>query len=197
MNPRHTVTFSQPARNNLWNVIINPAFLIGYNRNRIIRFIKKYKPIVLVLNAINPIPKKYVYAHIVCHTLRLLFDVDKHQKINKYLITPYSSFSKSIKSKIKSKNVLDFGLQVKNKKFKFERNYAVLPNSLAISYALGISTSGEAKKIYLAGLDGYNDNSPKKYEMDDLFKNYKLEDKAKKIISLTPTNYKIKIINKI
>ena len=92
---------------------------------------------------------------------------------------------------------MDFGLQVKNKKFKFERNYAVLPNSLAISYALGISTSGEAKKIYLAGLDGYNDNSPKKYEMDDLFKNYKLEDKAKKIISLTPTNYKIKIINKI
>ena len=49
---------------------------------RIIRFIKKYKPIVLVLNAINPIPKKYVYAHIVCHTLRLLSDVDKYQKIN-------------------------------------------------------------------------------------------------------------------
>ena len=178
-------------------LIIGPGNSILSNRNRIIRFIKKYKPIVLVLNAINPIPKKYVYAHIVCHTLRLLSDVDKYQKINKYLITPYSSFSKSIKSKIKSKNVLDFGLQVKNKKFKFERNYAVLPNSLAISYALGISTSGEAKKIYLAGLDGYNDNSPKKYEMDDLFKNYKLEDKAKKIISLTPTNYKIKIINKI
>ena len=33
-------------------------------------------------------------------------------------------------------------------------------------------------------------------QQGDLFKNYKLEDKAKKIISLTPTNYKIKIINK-
>ena len=92
---------------------------------------------------------------------------------------------------------LDFGLQVKNKRFKFEKNYVVLPNSLAISYALGISTSGEAKKIYLAGLDGYNDNSPKKYEMDDLFQNYKLEAKSKKIISLTPTNYKINTIKKI
>lgn len=129
--------------------------------------------------------------------MRLLSDIDKYKKFNKYLITPYSSFSKNIKSKINSKNVLDFGLQVKNKRFKFEKNYVVLPNSLAISYALGISTSGEAKNIYLAGLDGYNDNSPKKYEMDDLFQNYKLEAKSKKIISLTPTNYKINTIKKI
>ena len=178
-------------------LIIGPGSSILSNKNKIIRFIKKHKPIVLVLNAINPIPKKYIFAHIVCHTLRLLSDIDKYQKFNKYLITPYSSFSKNIKSKIKSKNVLNFGLQVKNKKFKFEKNYVVLPNSLAISYALGISTSGEAKKIYLAGLDGYNDNTPKKYEMDDLFQNYKLEDDAKKIISLTPTNYKINTIKKI
>ena len=34
-------------------------------------------------------------------------------------------------------------------------------------------------------------------EMDDLFQNYKLEDDAKKIISLTPTNYKINTIKKI
>tara|TARA_B100000965_G_scaffold394784_1_gene407462 strand:+ start:2933 stop:4540 length:1608 start_codon:yes stop_codon:yes gene_type:complete len=178
-------------------LIIGPGNSIFLNKKKIIKFIKKYKPIVLVLNAINPIPKKYIFAHIVCHTLRLLSDIDKYKKFNKYLITPYSSFSKNIKSKIKSKNVLDFGLQVKNKKFKFEKKYVVLPNSLAISYALGISTSGEAKKIYLAGLDGYNDSSPKKYEMDDLFQNYKLEDKAKNIISLTPTNYKINIMKKI
>ena len=38
---------------------------------------------------------------------------------------------------------------------------------MAISYALGVSTSGEAKNIYLAGLDGYNDSSPKKFEIDD------------------------------
>ncbi len=178
-------------------LIIGPGNSVLKSKNKIIKFIKKYKPVVLVLNAINPIPKRYIFGHIVCHTLRLLSDVDKYQKINKFLITPYSSFSKNIKLKIKSKKILDFGLQVKNKKFKFERNYVVLPNSLAITYALGISTSGCAKKIYLAGLDGYDANSPKKYEIDDLFKNYKLEGKAKKIISLTPTNYKINTIKKI
>ena len=178
-------------------LIIGPGNSIVKNKNLVIRFIKKYKPVVLVLNAINPIPKKYIFAHIVCHTLRLLSDVNKYKKINKNLITPFSSFSKNIKSKINSDNILDFGLQVKNKKFKFEKNYVVLPNSLAISYALGVSTSGEAKNIYLAGLDGYNDSSPKKFEIDDLFQNYKLEKNSRKLFSLTQTNYKIKKIKKI
>ena len=72
-----------------------------------------------------------------------------------------------------------------------------MPNSLAITYALGICTSGESKKIFLAGLDGYTRTNPKKFEMDELFQNYKLENKAKKIFSLTPTNYKIKINKRI
>ena len=177
-------------------LILGPGNSIANNKNLILKFIKKYKPIVLVLNVNNLIPKKYVYAHIVCHTLRLLSDIDKYKKFNQNLITPYSSFSKNIKSKINSKNILDFGLQVKNKKFKFEKNYVVLPNSLAISYALGIATSGDAKNIYLAGLDGYNVSSPKKFEMDDLFQNYKLEESSKNITSLTHTNYKIKRIKK-
>ena len=173
-------------------LILGPGKSIKDNRNLIIKFIKKYKPIVLVLNANDLIPKKYVYAHIVCHPLRLLSDIRKYEKLNQNLITPYSSFSKNIRSKINAKNILNFGLQVKNKKFKFEK-YVVLPNSLAISYALGISTSGDAKNIYLAGLDGYSDSSPKKFEIDDLFQNYKLEDNSKNIISLTKTNYKLKI----
>ena len=178
-------------------LILGPGKSITDNKNLLIKFIRKYKPIVLVLNVNNLIPKKYVYAHIVCHTLRLLSDISKYKKLNRNLITPYSSFSKNIRSKINANNILDFGLQVKYKNFNFEKNYVVLPNSLAISYALGICTSGDAKNIYLAGLDGYSDSSPKKFEIDDLFQNYKLEDNSKNIISLTQTNYKIKRIKKI
>ena len=175
-------------------LIIGPGKSTLEYKNKIIKFIKKKKPIVLVLNAITPIPKKFINAHVVCHTLRLLSDIDKYKKLNNYLITPYSSFSKNIKSKIHSKKILDFGLQVKNKRFKFEKNYAVLPNSLAITYALGICTSGMCNKIFLAGLDGFTLNNPKKFEMDDLIQNYKIEKNAKKISTLTPSNYKVKLI---
>ena len=81
-------------------LIIGPGNSVAKNKNLVIRFIKKYKPVVLVLNAINPIPKKYVFAHIVCHTLRLLSDVNKYKKINKNLITPFSSFSKILNQKL-------------------------------------------------------------------------------------------------
>jgi 4-hydroxy 2-oxovalerate aldolase len=175
-------------------LIIGPGKTTLSYKNKIIKFIKKNKPIVLVLNIIYPIPKKFINAHIVCHPLRLLSDINKYKKFNNYLITPYSSFSKNIKSKIQSKSILDFGLQVKNKRFKFEKNYAVLPNALAISYALGVCTSGESREIFLAGLDGYTENSPKKFEMDDLFQNYKLENKSVTLRSLTPTNYKLKVL---
>jgi len=175
-------------------LIIGPGKTTLSYKNKIIKFIKKNKPIVFVLNIIYPIPKKFINAHIVCHPLRLLSDINKYKKFNNYLITPYSSFSKNIKSKIQSKNILDFGLQVKNKRFKFEKNYAVLPNALAISYALGVCTSGESREIFLAGLDGYTENSPKKFEMDDLFQNYKLENISITLRSLTPTNYKLKVL---
>ena len=172
-------------------LVIGPGSSNIRYRLKILKFIKKYKPIVFVLNAINPIPKKFVYANIVCHTLRLLSDIDKYKNSNKYLITPFSSFSKNIKTRITNKKILNFGLQVKNNKFKFEKNYALLPNSLAITYTLGVCTSGECKKIFFAGLDGYDKGSPKKFEMDGVLQNYKLEKKARKIVSLTPTNYKI------
>lgn len=176
-------------------LIIGPCKSTSIYKKKIIKFIEKYKPIVFALNLTNQIPKKYIDANIVCHPLRLLSDIDKYKKFNNYLITPFSSFSKNIKSKIHAKNILDFGLQVKNKRFKFESNYAVLPNSLAISYALGVCTSGESKGIFLAGLDGYTENSPRKFEMDELFQRYKLEKASKKICTLTPSTYKVKLLN--
>ena len=172
-------------------LILGPGKTVHVFKKKIIRFITKKNPLVFVLNANNPIPKKFVFANVACNTLRLLSDINKYVKLNNHIVTPYSSYSKNIKSKINNKKILDFGLQVKNKKFKFEKNYAVLPNSLAITYTLGICTSGECKKIYLAGLDGYEKNSVKKFEMDDVLLNYSLEKKAKKIYSLTPTKYKI------
>lgn len=175
-------------------IIIGPGDSVIKHKNKIIKFIKKNKPIVLVLNMTSLLPKKFIDAHIACNPLRLLSDIKNYKNFKDYLITPYSSFSKIIKSKIDSRNILDFGLQVKKDKFKFEKNFVVSPNSLAISYALGVCTSGQAKEIFFAGLDGYLKNTPKKFEMDELLQNYKLDKRSIRIRSLTPTSYKIKLV---
>ena len=199
--------FYKKAKKGLWApkelienkdvLIIGPGESILKFKRKIIKFILKKKPLVFVLNAISVIPNKLVDAHIVCNPLRLVSDIDKYKRFKNPIITPYSYFSKAIRSKIQSNKIYDFGLKIKNKVFKFEENYVVLPNSLAITYAFGVCTSGNSNRIFLAGLDGYTKGSSKKFEMDDLLQNYKLEDKAKTITSLTPTSYKIKYIKNV
>ena len=75
-------------------LIIGPGLSVYKYKKKILNFIKKKRPIVLVLNAISPIPKKYINAHVVCHILRLLSDIEKYKKLDKNIITPYSSFQK-------------------------------------------------------------------------------------------------------
>ena len=67
-----------------------------------------------------------------------------------------------------------------------------VPNSDAISYALAISNSGNAKKIYLAGFDGFTADDPRRIEMDSLFSLYSTIKGAAKLLSITQTKYKIK-----
>ena len=76
--------------------------------------------------------------------------------------------------------------------FKFEKTSCVIPNSLAFSYALGVVNSGNAKKIYIAGFDGYKKGDIKKVNMDQTLKIYNSSKKDKcKIYSLTKTTYKV------
>ena len=45
-----------------------------------------------------------------------------------------------------------------------------MPNELAIGYAIALSKFGNAKKIYLAGFDGYNDNDELNLKIKNYFK---------------------------
>ena len=67
-----------------------------------------------------------------------------------------------------------------------------MPNSLVFSYALGIAASGKAKNIILAGFQGYEQEDPRRIEMEETFSLFKLNSKIL-ISSITPTKHKIKI----
>ena len=59
-----------------------------------------------------------------------------------------------------------------NNKFDFYKYHAVSPSMLAIAYGLAIACSGKAKKISLAGMDGWKDNLALNNEMENLIKSY-------------------------
>ena len=83
-------------------------------------------------------------------------------------------------------------LEIKKGVFEFNQKNAIVPNSLAISYALSIATSGLSNKIIIAGFDGYTKNNPKKNLVDEVFSNYFSSQKHLTINTITPSLYKIK-----
>jgi len=158
-------------------------------------FIKKYKPFVIALNTQNSINSKLINTRAVCNTLRLLTDHKSFKYLPQKLILPYQRLSDLIKDKFKKVKKLDFGVEVRNNTFQFMKSSVIIPNTLAISYALGIANSGKAKKIYIAGFDGYEAEDPKRREMDELFSLYQSLKKKSELESITPTKYKVKSVS--
>jgi 4-hydroxy 2-oxovalerate aldolase len=70
-----------------------------------------------------------------------------------------------------------------------------MPNALAVSYAIGIANSGKAKKIFLAGFDGYSADDPRRVEMDKMLNLYNQTSSKAPMFSITPTKYNINSIS--
>ena len=154
--------------------------------------IRNKKLHVIALNTQNKIKKQLINVRATCHALRLLTDHKSFKFLPQKLIIPLQRLSKITLEKLKNVKKLDFGIEVKNNIFKFNNTSAIIPNSLAISYALAIANSGKAKKIYLAGFDGYDAEDPRRIEMDQTLSLYQSIKNKIEIISVTPTKYKIR-----
>ena len=175
-------------------LILAPGSNVKKYHSKIIKFIKKIKPVVLSLNFESIIDEKYINYNVACHTLRLLVDLKLNKNLRNPLIIPYNRIKNLIPKEINLSKIINFGLEVKRGVFKFNDNNAIIPNSLAISYALSIATSGKAKQIFLAGFDGYSKDNPKKNAVEEIFENYMFSKKSVKINSITPTLYNLKVI---
>ncbi len=156
-------------------------------------FINNNKPYVIALNTESNIRHGLIHARAACHPARLLSDCQEHLKLSEPLITPFSMLPKAIKTKLANKEILDFGIIISNHGFSFNKNYCESPSLLVIAYALAIANSGKAKKIILAGFDGYNADDPRNQEMNQLLKTYKEKINSVSLISITPTRYNISV----
>ena len=77
-----------------------------------------------------------------------------------------------------------------NDSFEFHKNYCIITNTLVLSYALAVVTSGSVKNIYLAGFDGYAEGDSRNEEVNDLLFKFKKSTRNSKVIAITPTKYK-------
>ena len=149
--------------------------------------------IVIALNTHTDIAQELIDIRVACHPIRLLAGCDAHSKLPQPLITPASMLPINVLNALKDKELLDYGLQVKNNRFEANVDHCILPNSLVISYALAILVSGGAKRILLAGFDGYSADDLRGKEIDSIFNIYLADPSNCPILSITSTRYEIPV----
>ncbi|MBT2642210.1 aldolase catalytic domain-containing protein [Bacillus sp. ISL-41] len=154
-------------------------------------FIKNKRPYVIALNTQNHIAPDLIDVRAACHPMRLLADSSTHATLPQPLVLPSSMLSENVNKAYTGKDLLDYGISIQENTFTFESTYCVLPNSLVLSYALAIATSGNASSILLAGFDGYGADDPRTSEVNNLLSTFIQVPNTPPVISITPTQYKI------
>ena len=103
-----------------------------------------------------------------CNPLRLIADAKLYKSIKSPLIVPKDLLSDFHIQKFKKLKLLNFGIGIKDNKYEFYKDSALIPKLYNVAYALSIATSGKASRILLAGFDGYD----KKIEEQRLLMSY-------------------------
>lgn len=167
------------------------------NKQKIEKLIIRNNLYVICLNTNRSINEKLVDLRAVSHPFRIISDINDYNSSTN-LAMPLSMLPKEILDKIKVKkngNIKDYGISINLKnKIIVKKKYCILPNSLAISYALSIALAGRAKKIYLAGFDGYNEDDSKNDETDLTLNLIKKTYRKLKILSITKTKYNLRML---
>ncbi len=155
------------------------------------KFIIKFNPIVIGLNTNKSISENLINIRAASHPIRILSDCSSHLKLPQPLVIPKSMLPNKILNSLKDKKLLDFGIDVQRDIFNFKDFYCTVPSALVLAYALGVSASGSAAKIYLAGFDGFKVDDPRTSETNNIFKIFQNISDSPPLISITNTIYEI------
>ncbi len=156
-------------------------------------YIKKHNPFVIALNTQKSINEDLINARAACHPVRVLADCSEYLNLPQPLIAPASMLPDNVKQKLNQEKLFDFDIAISTNSFVFNTCNCTLPNLLVLSYALAIATSGKAKKILLAGFDGYGADDPRRKEIDNVFNLYQKTKGYVDFFSITETRYDIPI----
>ena len=122
-------------------------------------------------------------------------DVNNYKRLKKPLIFPATLLTKNIKPLLSNVKILDYGIGLKDNKFKFYDKGAYLPKLYNISYALAVATGGKATNISLAGFDSYGYKDGRTEIVKEIFLSYINNKKSLKLKFLTPSSYNLNKIN--
>ncbi len=171
-------------------LLIAPGPSIYKYESEIVNYISKSKPFVISLNLHRTIPESLIDARVISHPLRAATEMQGFCD-GTTILSPLAK--EQVDSMSRSESFRIFSSVVSRSGFSFHENHSMIPNSLAISYALGICGSGQTPRILMAGFDGFNSEDPRRRDVDHVLKLFTENTHSPQITSVTPTLYDIPI----
>ncbi|WP_339113249.1 hypothetical protein [Thioclava sp. GXIMD2076] len=171
-------------------LILGTGAGVAKHRQALEAYIKRERPVVIALNTQSAISDDLIDLRAACHPVRLLADIETHTELPQPLITPASMLRPELQSALSGKTLLDFGMAVEKGVFEFHEAFCVVPSSQVLPYALSVASSGRARRVLMAGFDGYMPGDARNDEIEAQLQLYIEHAEAPEILSVTPTSYK-------
>jgi 4-hydroxy 2-oxovalerate aldolase len=165
---------------------------VGEHQQGIVDFIGRKDVFVINLNADALVPEELISAFASCHPVRAIAELDRLASLTKPVIVPLGVLPADWAKRLQASNaILDYGLKTGAQGFDFGDSSAALPRAFVALYAMAFANAGGAKRIYLAGFDGYPLGDNRQAEMIELLELYAATKGAAKLVAVTPTSYPV------
>ncbi|MEJ5255868.1 MAG: aldolase catalytic domain-containing protein [Acidimicrobiales bacterium] len=162
------------------------------HREELSRFIARARPAVLCLNTNTVVSDELIDAFVACNPSRIMLESSRLAALRRPLLAPRPTIEALVGSDtIEGVDILDFGLRVEAGRFEVDLKGCVLPARLAVAYAIAAATAGGARRILLAGFDGYHAGDPRQEEMVEMLRAYEQSGRAVPLIAVTPSTYPV------
>lgn len=167
-------------------LIIAPGPSIHKYTSEIEKFIDNRRPFVISLNLHDTISESKIDVRVISHPLRAITEIRRISQ-GMTIISPISEVQGD--DILQAGNFRIFSSKISDNQFSFFEDHSLIPNNLAISYALGICGSSRVSKIYFAGFDGFTSDDPRRLDVDLSIRCFRENPSSPEILSITPTLY--------
>ena len=154
-------------------------------------YIKKNKPVVIAVNAIDTISEEFIDFYCISHNTKFFSEKGRYSKLGKPVFLPKQRFSDEELRAFGNNRLIDFGLIVENHKMEINPNYCIVPFDVTTAYALSIAINAKVTSIKVVGFDGYLANDKRHLEMVEIINIFKGLLVGVELSALTPTTYPI------
>ena len=148
--------------------------------------------VVLSININKLFDSSFIDAYVTCYESRILIEAHSYKNLNRPIILPLESVPLPIRSLMESLDIRNYGLKLSSGQVELNPLYCVLNFKLSVAYAIALAKIGGAKKILLAGFDGYVSDDPRQQEMIDALAGFENIKPDIEMIAITPTSYRLK-----